>query len=161
MRAGEGEGPPTAGPRHRSGASCGRGLLATLLVLAALVGLAAHDVEVAVELDVGLATVVEGDLDLVVALLVADLGVGDAPWPVWASAAALACSSAGPLIGFSLSSPTAPVALAIAAPPPPRAATQAATAMIFLLRVMYSSPFVLTEWTADFDLLRRHCAGAG
>jgi len=34
-------------------------------------------VEVAIELDVDLATVVEGDLHLVVALLVAGLGLGD------------------------------------------------------------------------------------
>ena len=38
----------------------------------------ADDAEVLVELDVDLAAVVECDLDLVVALLVADLGAGDA-----------------------------------------------------------------------------------
>src|SRR4051812_5921809 len=43
---------------------------------AAAVGLAAHDMECLVELDVDLPAVVEGDLDLVVALLVADLGAG-------------------------------------------------------------------------------------
>ena len=41
------------------------------------VGLVPDDVEVAVELHVDLASVLEGDLDLVVALLVADLGLGD------------------------------------------------------------------------------------
>ena len=44
-----------------------------------VVGLGADDREVAVELDVDLAAVVEGDLDLVVALLVADLGAGHLP----------------------------------------------------------------------------------
>ena len=40
--------------------------------------LVADDVEVLVELDVDLRAVVEGDLDLVVALFVADFGLGDA-----------------------------------------------------------------------------------
>ena len=69
------------------------------------VGLAADDVEVAIELHVDLAAVVERDLDLVVALLVADLGLGDLPPPVCSSAAALARSSAVPSIGASESSP--------------------------------------------------------
>jgi hypothetical protein len=43
------------------------------------VGLVTDDVEVAVELGVDLAPVGTGDLDLVVALLVADLGVGHLP----------------------------------------------------------------------------------
>ena len=42
-----------------------------------VVGLVADHVELLVELDVDLGAVVEGDLDLVVALLVADLGLGD------------------------------------------------------------------------------------
>ena len=133
------EGPPAAGPRQRSGAVLERGLLATLLVLATLVGLAAHDVEVAVELDVGLATVVEGDLDLVVALLVADLGVRDralAGVGQRRGARLLQGRTVDGLLAAPSPSGPAPVALAIAAPPAPRAATLAATAMIFLLRVI-------------------------
>ena len=49
---------------------------ASILVL--VVGRRADDTELAVELDVDLAAVRPGDLDLVVALLVADLGAGDA-----------------------------------------------------------------------------------
>ena len=57
-----------------------RSLLAGL-VLAGGIGLLADHVEPAVELDVDLAAVVEGDLDLVVALLVAHLGLGDRAAP--------------------------------------------------------------------------------
>ena len=50
-----------------------------LIGLIGLVALVADDAVVGVELDVELAAVVEGDLDLVQALLVALLGVGDPP----------------------------------------------------------------------------------
>jgi hypothetical protein len=45
--------------------------------LSVAVALGADDVEAPVELNVNLGAVGEGDLDLVVALLVADLGAGD------------------------------------------------------------------------------------
>src|SRR5215218_7087736 len=46
------------------------------VIRAFVIGRRAKDVEVAVEVDIDLATVVAGDLDLVVALFVADLGAG-------------------------------------------------------------------------------------
>src|SRR5687767_3147764 len=60
-----------ASPRA-SGERSSAALLGVLLV-----GLAAHDAEVLVQLDVDLAAVGQGHLDLVVALLVADLRAGD------------------------------------------------------------------------------------
>ena len=58
---------------------CARPALQLLgaLVLGLVVALGADDVEAAVELHVDLAAVVAGDLDLVVALLVAGLGLRD------------------------------------------------------------------------------------
>ena len=47
------------------------------VVLGRAVALGAEDVEVAVQVHVDLAAVLAGDLDLVVALFVADLGPGD------------------------------------------------------------------------------------
>ena len=48
-----------------------------VVLVGLVVGLGADDLEVLVELDVDLAAVVQGHLDLVLALLVADLGLGD------------------------------------------------------------------------------------
>ena len=59
---------------------------ASVLVRAFVIGRRAEDVEVAVEVDIDLAAVLAGDLDLVVALFVADLGAGNLP--------PLVCSSA-------------------------------------------------------------------
>src|SRR5687767_5677415 len=59
----------------RLGSALGSAL--ALLVLSGGVGLVADHVEVAVELDIDLAAVVEGHLYLVEALLVAGLGLGD------------------------------------------------------------------------------------
>src|SRR5688572_3954957 len=57
-------------------------LLRLVVVLpAVVVAVAAYDVEFAVELHVGLAAVPARHLDLVIALLIADLRVGDAPTP--------------------------------------------------------------------------------
>ena len=128
--------PAAGGPSSAAGFDGGAGLLATLLVLAALVGLAAHDVEVAVELDVGLAAVVEGDLDLVVALLVADLGVGDRALAGVGQRCGPRPLQCGAIDWLLVLLAADGAVLASAAPPPPRAATEATTAMIFLLRVI-------------------------
>jgi len=71
---------------------------------ALLVGLAAEHDEALVEVDVDLAAVGPGDLELVVALLVADLGLGDPTTTEWGRAATLARVSGCPVSGVADSS---------------------------------------------------------
>src|SRR5215212_12211208 len=75
-----------------------------LAVGAFVVGRCAEDVEVLIEVDVDLAAVVLGNLDLVGALFVASLGASHAPF-TWSSATLLALSTPGPVACPEESSP--------------------------------------------------------
>ena len=87
-------------------------LLAVPLVVAVRLG--ADDLKALVELDVDVAPVGQRDLDLVQALLVADLGFGDLAATGVRERAAFALASAAPVIGASEAS-SSPPAIAAAA----------------------------------------------
>ena len=62
-----------------------------------VIGRGAQDVEVAVEVDVDLAAIVLDDLDLIIALFVADLGARNAAPVSWSSAMLFALSMLDPV----------------------------------------------------------------
>ena len=103
----------TAGPIRRGTVTSRRpgrynnavSVVAGAVVFAGAVGLTADHVEAFVELHVDLEAVVERDLDLVVAVLVAHLGVRDPATASVGKRGPEARARASPVIGGSLSSP--------------------------------------------------------
>jgi hypothetical protein len=68
---------PARDRQKRAGVANPRPKVGPLVLVRPPVVLGADDVEVLVELDIDLASIIERDLDLVVALFVANLGAGD------------------------------------------------------------------------------------